>query len=66
MTPDLAVPERRALYSLILGGTAAAVPQKQTAALLEKGLAKLNKDGELCATEEGREWLRSLLRRRRA
>ena len=66
MTPDLAVPERRALYLLIVGIRRTANRSKsieRTSLLVDKGLAKVESDGEVCATEEGREWLRALLRR---
>ena len=65
MTPDLAVRERRLLYSLVVGarpqGGAAAVPEA-TARLMQFGLVKADESGKLTATEAGREWLRRLLK----
>lgn len=64
MTPELAVPERRALYSLIVGVRGRARNfdwREQTSRLVEMGLAKVDTDGRILATEAGRHWLRTLL-----
>jgi hypothetical protein len=64
MDPDLAVPERRALFSLLVGTTGMMSRDAragQVAALIEKGFAEVN-NGKVCATEAGRQWLRQLLR----